>query len=80
MLVPSTGCNSGAMGEELLVDAGRSLRQRSGCVHHRRQLVVFDVDELRGGLGGLRVLGDDDGDDVALMAHLVERDQRSVGG
>src|SRR5690606_16119397 len=63
---------------ELVMDLGRVGSQRALGGGDRRQFLVIDLDQLGGVLGLEIALGNDHGDVVADVAHLVLR-QRRVG-
>ena len=56
---------------EVLVEDRRAVGERLLRVDHGRELLVLDLDELRGVLRQRARLGEDDGDAVPLVAHLV---------
>jgi len=60
----------------LFVDLRRAGFERGNTVHHRRQHLVVDIDQLRGVLRLVRRLGDDQRDRVADVAHLALRQHR----
>ena len=60
-------------------EAGRVAGHRGPRVGHRRQGLVFDLDELARIGGDARGLGDDEGDRLAAVAHRVDG-QRQVRG
>ena len=51
---------------------------RRDFVIDRRQFLVFDLDQLRGALGHMRIARQHGGDRLADMVHLVERQDRLV--
>ena len=51
---------------------------RRDFVVDRRQFLVFDLDQLRGALGDMRIARQHGGDRLADMVHLVERQDRLV--
>jgi hypothetical protein len=55
----------------VVADDGRIRVECPAGVDDRGQVLVLDVDELEGVAGGVAVLGDDEGDLLALEAHLV---------
>ncbi len=61
------------------VHAFRALAQGRLGVADRRQRLVVDDDRGRRGTGGLRVVGGDDRDRLALVADLAEREHGLVG-
>ena len=56
--------------------ARRARPRRRRGVQHRRCLIDVDLDELGGVLGGVRVLGDHDGERLAHVAHHVGGEHR----
>ena len=60
---------------ELLVDERRVLGLRLERVEHDRQRLVLDLDQVAGVLGDVAVLGDHRRDGLAVVAHLLDRDQ-----
>ncbi len=67
----------GAGGLQLVVDDGRG-GDGFDFVEHRRQLFVVGGDQLHGAFGGVRIGGEHDGDRLADIAHLVERQDRLI--
>jgi len=53
-------------------------RHRRDLVVDRRQFVVFDLDQLRGVFGDVRIARQHGGDRLADMVHLVERQDRLI--
>jgi hypothetical protein len=53
-------------------------RHRRDFVVDRRQFVVFDLDQLRGAFGDVRIVRQHGRDRLADMVHLVERQDRLV--
>jgi hypothetical protein len=53
-----------------------AVRDGLARIDHRQQQRVLHDHPLRGVLGGIPVLGDDDRDGLADVAHVVARDRR----
>ncbi len=68
-----------AVRPELLVDDRSAVRERGLRVDDRLERLVVDLDELGRVLGERAALGEDDGDAVACVPHLVRR-ERPVEG
>ena len=64
-------------GLEFVVNVGRR-GHRLDFVEHRRQLLVFGNDGMRGRLGDMRIGGEHHGDRLADEAHLLHRQDRLV--
>ena len=66
-----------AGGFQHVVDDDVRLHRRDFVID-RRQFVVFDLDQLRGALGDMRIARQHGRDRLADMVHLVERQDRLI--
>ena len=73
----AAGDLEGDVGAEFRPDQRRAGFQRLLHVDHRRQRLVVDLDRLGRGLRRFEIVGDDEGDRIADMAHGVPGEQRT---